>query len=154
MLHQLYLTPCTCRTLLAYSAPHPPSSWSRGVTPIGAVSRAATEVKIQSNSQGTWGSVKWYSGPYLQHSYIDGQDAWRDFLCMRSSSMVNGSRAKIRRGQAVKAFLEGQKSWHWLQLWIQRLWEWPPLLMHILPVIYPVHVSSYIRVWIPYLFEY
>ena len=30
-----------------------------GVTPIGAVSRAATGVKMQSNGQGTfWGSVK------------------------------------------------------------------------------------------------
>ena len=34
-----------------------------GVTPIGAVSRAATEVKLQSKGQGTfWGSVKRSSG--------------------------------------------------------------------------------------------
>ena len=34
-----------------------------GVTPIGAVSRAATGVKMQSNGQGTfWGSVKRSSG--------------------------------------------------------------------------------------------
>ena len=34
-----------------------------GITPIGAVSRAATGVKMQSNGQGTfWGSVKRSSG--------------------------------------------------------------------------------------------
>ena len=34
-----------------------------GVTPIGAVSRAATGVKMQSNGRGTfWGSVKRSSG--------------------------------------------------------------------------------------------
>ena len=34
-----------------------------GVTPIGAVSKAATGVKMQSNGQGTfWGSVKRSSG--------------------------------------------------------------------------------------------
>ena len=37
--------------------------YSRGVTPIGAMSRAATGVKMQSNGQGTfWGSVKRTSG--------------------------------------------------------------------------------------------
>ena len=81
------------------------------VTPIGAVSRAATGVKMRSNCQGTfWGSVKRSSsvlGHYLRHYW-------------RSRGVVNpfahaqlidgqGSRAKIRRGQAVKADLRRSK---------------------------------------------
>ena len=82
-----------------------------GVTPIGAVSRAATGVKMRSNGQGTfWGSVKRSSSvlgqnlrhywrlrgvadPFAHAQLIDGQ----------------GSRAKIRRGQAVKAVFQRSK---------------------------------------------
>ena len=40
-----------------------------GITPIGAVSRAATGMKMQSNGQGTsWGLVMRCPGTYLQHS--------------------------------------------------------------------------------------
>ena len=41
-----------------------------GVTPIGAVSRTATAVKMQSKGQGTfWGLVKQCSGANVQHCW-------------------------------------------------------------------------------------
>ena len=41
-----------------------------GVTPIGAVSRAMTAVKMQWKGHGTsWGLVKRCSGPHLQHCW-------------------------------------------------------------------------------------
>jgi hypothetical protein len=61
---------------------------------------------MQSNSQGTsWGSVKrssGVSGPYLLH-YCLVKRHDRDFAHAQLI-IVNGSRAKIRRGEAVKAF--------------------------------------------------
>ena len=43
---------------------------TRGVTPIGAVSRAAIGIKMQSKGQGTfWGSVKRSSGVLGPHVY-------------------------------------------------------------------------------------
>jgi hypothetical protein len=79
------------------------------VTPIGAVSRAATAVKMQSNGQGTsWGSVKrssGVSGPYLLHYWpVKRRD--RDFAHAQLI-IVNGSR--IHRGQAVKAIFRRSK---------------------------------------------
>ena len=74
----------------------------RGVTPIGAVSRAATGVKMQSNGQGTfWGSVKRSSGVLGPISSIA---RWprgvAEILRMRKFAVVKRSRP----------FLDGQKS--------------------------------------------
>ena len=84
---------------------------ARGVTPIGAVSRAVTGVKMQSNGQGTfWRSVKQSSGVLGPIASIAGQPSGvAEILRMRSYSMVNGARAKIRCGQAVKAIFRWSK---------------------------------------------
>ena len=82
-----------------------------GVTPIGAVSRAATTVKMQSNGQGTfWGSVKWSSsvlGHYLRHYWRSRGVA--DPFAHAQLIDGQGSRAKIRRGQAVKVVFRWSK---------------------------------------------
>ena len=84
---------------------------TRGVTPIGAVSRAATGVKMQSNSQGTfWGSVKRSSsmlGHYLRH-YWRSKGVVDPFA---HAQLIDGqgSRAKIRRGQVVKVVFQRSK---------------------------------------------
>ena len=81
------------------------------VTPIGAVSRAATGVKMRSNGQGTfWGSVKRSSsvlGHYLRH-YWRSRGVVDPFA---HAQLIDGqgSRAKIRRGQAVKAVFRRSK---------------------------------------------
>ena len=87
-------------------------SLSQGeVTPIGAVSRAATGVKMRSNGQGTfWGSVKRSSsvlGHYLRH-YWRSRGVVDPFA---HAQLIDGqgSRAKIRRGQAVKAVFRRSK---------------------------------------------
>ncbi len=57
-----------------------------GVTPIGAVSRAATGIKMRSNGQGTfWGSVKRSSSVLGTIKGTTGdQEAWPILLRMRS----------------------------------------------------------------------
>ena len=71
------------------------------------------------------GSVKWSSS--AQGTTNGDQEVWLS-LCayMCSWSLVNGSRAKIHRGEVVKAIFDSQKSWPRSQLWTQCLWEWPP----------------------------
>ena len=82
-----------------------------GITPIGAVSRAATGVKMQSNGQGTFGGlVKQSSGVLGPISSIARRPRGVvKILRMRSQSMINGSRAKIHRGQVVKAIFKRSK---------------------------------------------
>ena len=81
------------------------------VTPIGAVSRAVTGVKMRSNSQGTfWGSVKRSSsvlGHYLRH-YWRSRGVVDPFV---HAQLIDGqgSRAKIHCGQAVKAVFRQSK---------------------------------------------
>ena len=81
------------------------------VTPIGAVSRAATGVKMRSNGQGTWGSVKRSSsvlGHYLRH-YWRSRGMVDPFAHAQLIDGPQGSRAKIRRGQAVKVVFRRSK---------------------------------------------
>ena len=82
-----------------------------GVTPIGAVSRAATGVKMRSNSQGTfWGSVKRSSGVlghHLRHCWQSRGVA--DPFAHAQLIYGQGSRAKIWRGQVVKAVFRRSK---------------------------------------------
>ena len=86
---------------------------ARGVTPIGAVSRAATGVKMRSNVQGTfWGSVKRSSSVHVLGHYL--RHYWRsrgvaDPFAHAQLIDGQGSRAKIRRGQAVKAIFRQSK---------------------------------------------
>ena len=81
-------------------------------TPIGAVSRAVTVVKMQSNGQGTsWGLVKWSSGVLDPSSSITRQpmqEAWPRFV---HAQLVNCQwvKDKICRGQAVKAIFRRSK---------------------------------------------
>ena len=69
-----------------------------GVTTIGAMSRAATGVKMQSNGQGTfWGLVNSQAVCWgTIFSTTGDQGAWLS-LC----ACGQGSRAKIRHGEAV-----------------------------------------------------
>ena len=81
------------------------------VTPIGAVFRAVTGVNMWSNGQGTfWGSVKRSSsvlGHYLRHFWRSrGMD---DPFAHVQLIDGQGSRAKIQRGQVVKAFFQRSK---------------------------------------------
>ena len=82
-----------------------------GVTPIGAVSRAATRVKMQSNGQGTfWGLVK-QSSTVLGHyrsNHLATKKCGRPFAHVQQIH-DQGSRAKIQRGQAVKAIFQRSK---------------------------------------------
>ena len=66
---------------------------------------------MQSNGQGTsWGSVKRSSGVRGPISGIARRPRGvAETLCMRSYSIVNGSRGKIRRGQVVKAIFGWSK---------------------------------------------
>ena len=69
-----------------------------GVTPIGAVSRVATGVKMQSNSQAVyWGTIYGTTGD---------REAWPILVRMCDGQ---GSRAKLRCGQAVKAVFRWSK---------------------------------------------
>ena len=83
-----------------------------GVTPIGAVSRAATGVKMRSNGQGTfWGSVKRSSsvlGHYLRH-YCRSRGVADPFA---HAQLIDGqgSRAKSGVVKRSRPFFDGQKS--------------------------------------------
>ena len=80
------------------------------VTPIGAVSRAATGVKMRSNGQGTfWGSVKWSNsvlGHYLWH-YCD-QEAW--LILFAHAQLIDGQGQKSGVVKRLRPFFDGQKS--------------------------------------------
>ena len=87
---------------------HPSKAQRQGeVTPIGAVSRAATGVKMRSNGQGTQvlrvgQTVKQSAvGYYLRHYWRSRGVIDRFVHAQLIDSQ--GSRAKIRCGQAVKA---------------------------------------------------
>ena len=73
---------------------------TRGVTPIGAVSRAMTGVKMQSNGQGTfWGrsnsqAVCWGT----IYGTTCNQEAWPILFVHAQLINGQGSRAKIRCG--------------------------------------------------------
>ena len=81
-----------------------------GITPVGAVSRAATAVKMQSNGQGTsWGLVKQSSGVLGPISSIA---RWP-----RGMAAYAVSRLSTGEGQKFaiiilwsRPFLDGQKS--------------------------------------------
>ena len=102
---------------------------TRGVTPIDAVSRAATVVKMQSKGQGTfWGLVKWSSvvlGP--MSSTAGNQEAWPSLCACAVNRWSTGQGQKLAVVKRSRPFLDGQKSWPWSQLWTRHLWEWPPL---------------------------
>ena len=79
------------------------------VTPIGAVSRAVTAVKMQSNSQGTFLGLVKINGQAVFWVLLTAIKRRGQALCMCTWSLINGSRAKIHRGQAVKAIFRQSK---------------------------------------------
>ena len=81
-----------------------PTRGGGGVTPVGAVSRAVTGFKIQSNGQGT---LQWFSQTVKQCagvlSLVGDKEAWI-ILCACTDN------PRLRHGQAVKAIFRRSKS--------------------------------------------
>ena len=78
-------------------------------SPIGAVSRAATGVKMRSNGQGTfWGSVKQCAGHYiyLRHYWRSrgGADSFAH------AQLIDGQGQKSGVVKRSRPFFDGQKS--------------------------------------------
>ena len=85
-----------------------PLIFSRQGGAIGAVSRAVTGVKMQSNGQSTfWGLVK-RSSTVLGHYRSNYLATKRRLLHMRSKSMAKGQGQKS--GKLSRPFFNGQKS--------------------------------------------
>ena len=96
---------------MVFVQPHLPGGPNQGeVTPIGAVSRAATGVKMRSNDQGTfWGLVKRSSsvlGHYLRR-YWRSRGVVDPFA---HAQLVKGQGQKSGVVKRLRSFFDGQKS--------------------------------------------